>query len=404
MRSKALVALMILTSAAFGCRSNNSPNTDTPTLQQRIQNNELVAYSVVSQPAQGDSRDVWRIAVYDPLAQREISSFEVGDTTESPLHAVPAGNEIVVQFDRRVVAYSMDGSKSRVLHEAREGGYIVAIASSRDGRRLALTEYLQDQCPVLSERCLDARAITKVSAIELSSGNEVFSFGAEGFEYGSFVGAPQALTWRSDSAGLLIEGFLGGEQNSAVATVMLDGTVYDEGLRSFGTAGTSPDGRAIVRAPEPICDGLDLSWERHTLGVDETISKRPLARLSDDVRSLLHVAWSPDGRELLYQTYTLMPNPSRPACPQPDPITVQWFTLDIGSGMTTRAANRYAVEDRWYAAAAVDFRCDDIGVEEPYCPGNGQAAPVDAYVGGTKIASGFHFRLVVTPPRNSVNQ
>jgi DNA-binding CsgD family transcriptional regulator len=373
---------------------------EAPTLQDRIATGNAVAYAVVSRQFDllgGGLGRVWTIGVVDP-SSGVVSSFEVGDVIERPYQAAIAGDEIVINMSTKIVAYRRDSTGRRAIHQAPANGGVIGIATSPDGQRLAITEQVEDPCPVPDEPSRDSREVTRLKVIDIRTGDEQFDFGRDNPAFAAFPGQPYFVTWRADGRGIVVEAHTGDEAPAVIATVMLDGTVTIDDSRGFWLK-VSPSGEAILNTPEVICDGLDLSQERHELSVTELVTGHQLARLSDPSLSFMPVAWSPDGRQLMYKTYTMMPDEQRPACPLMDPATVRWHTLDLGSGSSDEAASRSEIEQRSYGDAALSFSCHGEPIEEAYCLGEGHEDPVDVYADGVQLASGTEFRLIGSAPR-----
>jgi len=400
----ALAGAAAVLAAALGLSCSSGDDTPgSATLQQRVRNNELIAYTVTARELTtpgGGLRLVWAIGVFDPQQGRHIGSFEVGGLDESPIQATLAGDEIVFNMGDRIEAYGYDGSGRRVVYETAAGGQILGIASSPDGGKLALAEQIEDPCPVAGEPCKDFRDVTRVRVIDLHNGKIQFDIGADDASFAAFPGRPQFVTWRADGRGVVVEGHTGDESPAVFATVMLDDrTVTVEDSRGFWLK-IAPSGEAMLHTPEETCGGLNLSVERHELSVTELVTGRELAALSDGTLSFIPVAWSPDGSQLMYKTYTAVPDAQLPECPAIDPATVRWHTLDLATGASADSADRYAIEQSWYGDAVLEFRCRDEPVEEPAdCIGDGHALPVDLYADGVLVASGTDFRRIVEAPR-----
>ena len=371
-----------------------------PTLQQRILDGTAVAYHVVSRQTQipdGPLRRTWTVGVYDAQEGRQTASFEVGDTDEWPTQSAVAGDDIVFNMGTKVVAYRYDGTGRRTVHAAPVGGIILGIATSPDGTRLALAEMVEDACPVVNQRCRSFLEVTRVKVIDLRTGEGRFDIGSDNTNFAAFPGYPQFVTWRADSRGIVVEGRTGDESPAVFATVMLDGSIAAEDSRGFWLK-ISPSGEATLHTPEEICSGLDLSTERHELRVTELITGRQLAALSDETLSFMPRAWSPDGRELMYETYTVVPREGRPGCTDIDPAAVRWYTLDLATGTSAEALSRSSIEQRWYGVA-LEFRCHGASVQEAFCVGDGHEDPLDLYAEGAKLASGSEFAVIGSAPR-----
>jgi hypothetical protein len=238
--------------------------------------------------------------------------------------------------------------------------------------------------------------VTRVKVIDLRTGEGRFDIGSDNTNFAAFPGYPQFVTWRADSRGIVVEVRTGDESPAVIATVMLDGSIAAEDSRGFWLK-ISPSGEATLHTPEEICSGLDLSTERHELRVTELVTGRQLAALSDETLSFMPRAWSPDGRELMYETYTGIPREGRPGCTDIDAAAVRWYTLDLATGTSAEALSRSSIEQRWYGVA-LEFRCHGARVQEAFCVGDGHEDPLDLYAEGSKLASGSEFAVIGSAP------
>lgn len=330
------------------------------------------------------------VVTYDVGAKRELASFEVGKVGEYPVDVILAGDKVIVNLEQRIVLYNTDGSSRRELRTAPPGGHVIGIGASPDGSKLALAEQVARKC---EPRCPPYADITSVAFLDVASGQELRAVPQSAPGFAGFRGQAAVFTWRDDGTGAVVQGYTYSEAPSGTATVLLNGTVLTHEIGDYPLV--SPNGRyAAVRGPTTICS-LSSPIEQHEVSVRELESGGLLSSVHDDTLNLQWQEWSPDGTQLLYQTYSLRPDPGGSPCKLQDENTVRWYVLRVDGSPPSPVDDLEVLRDRWYGDRRVKFLCDDRFVLYPYCPderGIGQA--VDLYVGDTKVDSGMDIRII----------
>ena len=348
----------------------------------------------------GRTAPIWNISTYDVSEKRIVHSFNVGADGDIPTQAVLAGDQIVVNLESRIVEYDLDGSNARELRRAREGGAFLGIGASPDGTLLAVTE----QTRPLSDGGASARAsrdspfgpITNIVVINLKSQSEIMALRADDPRLDGFRGQPAATKWRDDGRGFIVTGDLTG----TLVSILLDGTVRIHSARYEYQI--SPSGRFVLDDETIVCDTLAFS-PRHYLAIRTLDDDRIVSSLRDNARVLDPVEWSPDGTELIFESYPSAATAIGTNCPERDTTSPRTYHVLLADGSPAFDVSGVAdARRRWYGDRAIEYRCNGVVVVQPYCQTpSGSAEPIDAYAGGALIASGVDFRLIPNPPRPS---
>lgn len=356
----------------------------------------LLVYSIGAPP--DSPTPGWTIRTYDVGAGRTISSFEIGRAGELPQQAVLAGSRIVVNLNRRIVSYALDGSDARDLRRTSgaDGNYIVSIGVSPDGTRIALTEQRAPVCTTPDASgtgtCSPFSANTDIVVIDAADGHELLKVpqSAPGFE--GYVGQAAVTAWRDDGRGFVVSGYTYSEYYGGVATVMLDGSVRQHDYRSWPYI--APNGRYIADGQGSPCS-LSLPTERHELRLRDIDGNRIVNQTAEPVLNIEPTEWSPDGTEFLYRTYMLVPEPSQPPCRTADESTVTWHVLRTDGSPPSTETDQYGARRRWFGDRYLEYRCAGSVVPQAYCSAaDGTDAAIDLYLRGQLAGSGRELRVI----------
>jgi dipeptidyl aminopeptidase/acylaminoacyl peptidase len=309
---------------------------------------------------------VWRIATWDVTSGREVASFEVGDVESSPLQVSLAGRDVIVNFDDRIVRYSLDGSSARELYrDARDGGSMIEARASPDGRYVAVTEFVHEWCPQIEERCRDPRDVTRVFVIDLEMGAEVLSVSPTDPAFDGMIGVPANITWRDDGAGFLVWVSPQSEMPAHVVTVMLDGTLTPHPYPVYRVY-VAPNGRYAIADDFQTCD-LSLAVERHEASIFDLDSGVVLTALTENESNIALSEWSPDGQEFLVRMATLEPAPAPSECFVEDESTAEWWIMRASGEPPIAVSGLREARRRWYGGQLIVYRCDGVETDDAYC-------------------------------------
>ncbi|MGD0765758.1 MAG: hypothetical protein ABR978_05570, partial [Dehalococcoidia bacterium] len=105
--------------------------------------------------------------------------------------------------------------------------------------------------------------------------------------------------------------------------------------------------------------------------------------------------WSPDSRELVYSTYSPRPSSDWPGYLEQDPASERWYLLRVDGSPPEPVAGIEAVHERWYGQRNVQLRCSGEISHSTYCSDQkGSEQPVDIYLNGSFIGSGYYVNVV----------
>lgn len=354
----------------------------------------------------GRTAQVWDVTTYDTAEHRVVHSFEVGAEGDFPTQAVIAGDKIVVNLETRVVEYNRDGSNPRELRHALDGGRILGVGASPDGALLAITEQtreLFDAPANPSATALPYSAITNIAVIDLRSGAEVLALPASDPGFAGYNGQPARVIWRDDGRGFIVEGYCYCDGGASFATILLDKTIVVHDGSWSGTL-VAPNARfSIVDTGSLVC-GLGGIPVRHSMPLRDLDTNGIVITVQDDVQNVEPVEWSPDGSQLLYRSYTVSSDPSRPECLIEDPGSSRYHVLPTDGSPPFDIASVAEARKRWSGDQAIEYRCRTEVVVQPYClTPSGQQDNLDVSVGGALVASNQDFRLIPNPLRHVVS-
>ena len=325
------------------------------------------------------------IATYDVSAKRQVASFEIGDVGEYPIDVIIVGNKLAVNLEQRIVLYNLDGSDPRELRKALPGGSIIGVGASRDGTKLALAEQTG---PLCDPECRPYADVTSVVFLDVASGQELLVVPQSAPGFAEFRGQAWVFTWRDDGKGVVVHGATYSEQPGGTATVLLDGSVRTHEVDGY----VSPNGR--YTAIGGYITDCPLETE-HEIALRALDTGGLLSSVHDDSVNFQLQEWSPDGTELLYQTYLVRANPNGSRCKIVDETTVRWYVLRTDGSPPSPVPDPEALRDQWYGAARPKLLCGDHVVLYPHCSDErGIAQPVDIYIADTKVDSGMDIQIL----------
>ncbi|MEX0750534.1 MAG: helix-turn-helix transcriptional regulator [Dehalococcoidia bacterium] len=354
-------------------------------LAARLASRELVAFK------SGD--ETWRIGVFDSVAMRQIASFDAGHDSDTPSSAVIAGDRIVVNYGKRLDSHRIDGTDKLTVLEI-DKGWLYDVASSPDGRLLALTVQTEDElCLPLPEGATSGPCgrtfadVTAVLVVDALTGDQVLRIPQSDARFGGLTGQAAHPVWRADGQAFVVTGSTQSEQPGNRATVYLDGRVIISTPLDYFVPN---NGTRIATGEIEPCENLNL--RRHELRIVDIETGHVLfATVSDDHRVFFPFEWSPDGTELLYFTQAYPRGPTDTSC-EWDGATTEWSLLSV-DGVVTNAVDPRDVHRRWFGTGAVEFECaQPTALLDGYCTEAQYASK--AIVNGETVVEGTNIRIL----------
>ncbi len=145
------------------------------------------------------------------------------------------------------------------------------------------------------------------------------------------------------------------------------------------TRGTQPS------RPWQLCS-LSTWPEVHDFSIASLADGRTLVHIHDDSLSFYPVRWSPDGTELLYQTYEMTTPES--GCKDKLAGSERWWVIGVDGAPARSVSDPLAVMRQWYGNEYVEYRCLGKPVLDPACVDEEQqSAPVEIYVDGALVTT-----------------
>lgn len=220
--------------------------------------------------------------------------------------------------------------------------------------------------------------------------------------FSGYRGQASLVVWRDDGRGFVVAGQTQSEAPGGLATIMLDGSVRTE--RDADYASLSPNGRFLGAGKLEVCD-FSSAFQQHDLEIRELGTGRTIYSLQDPVLNMRPREWSPDGSELLYETFATLPKGAGSPCQVQDDASTRWYVVGTDGSPPRPVAGVMAARRAWYGAHLIEFQCDGTPAPDPYCTSpDGQAQPVSAYLKGVLIARGKDFRLIENAAQHAVNR
>jgi hypothetical protein len=385
-----IVFAFVVCGLIAGCSRAASRPADTPTPARTPSNRLLVYMQRGTQVIAKDDRSLptWSIVTYDPATQRQLSSFVVGDpdTHEAASQAVLAGGRVVVNFEQKLVSYALDGSDPRDLFVSLPG-FIISISASPDGSKIAFAYVDGTKCPETPHWCLSTDA-TFIYVIDATTGAELLRVPQSDPGFDGYFGQAALITWRDDGAAFAVTSYTYTEEPGDLATVTLQGDVKTYGFRGGDAELVSPDARHATTQSPSVCS-LSTWPEVHDLSIVSLADGHTVTRVHDDNLSFYPVRWSPDGAELLYQTYEM----TMPASGCKDKLagSERWWVVGVDRSPASGVSDPFTVMRRWYGDEYVEYRCMDKPVLDPVCiDEEHESVAVEIYVGGAPVTSSLN--------------
>jgi hypothetical protein len=332
------------------------------------------------------------IVTYDRASGRAVASFTLGNADAAPGDVVLAGNRLIVNLERGVMAYDLDGSRPCELWSGPTNGHILSIAASPDGAKLALTEEDAGRCGDGQPQGCDYASMTVVDILDASTGRLLREVPQSDPQFQGYFGQAAIITWRDDSAAVAVRSYTYSEQPGDLATITLDGAVAVDHFPGEAGPYVAPNGRYASTMTGVLCS-MDRPFENHDLAIRDLWTGRIAAALRDANISFVPVRWSPDGTELLYQSYAMIPDPAGSPCKEWDASSIRWGVLRADGSPPAPEPDPVGAMRRWSGQDYVEYRCMGKPVMTPECPEDGGL--VDVALDGRQIATRVAgFRLV----------
>jgi hypothetical protein len=399
-----------LAAIAVACDGSDEPEQPTPT--PFVAPAEGFVYAHVTRGGFGGApEDVYRIAVFDSQAMADVAAFEVTGPVGYPSPSIIlARDEVLVNHGDRLTAYTLDGTASRDIRTAEDGGHIAGFDVSPDNATLAVTEWFRDPCPTpspgaSSAQCEPFRDVSRLVFIETDTGDVIRELRQEEPPLDALPGYVQHVFWWSDGNRITAHGVVNPEGPGTTAVVTPDGDVRVSSIRDYHPE--RPDGRYMFTGER--LEACQLALNRIELAIIDLMDDSVATSARDETRLVNDYYWSPDGSELLFSTVSFTEQPasevlgegSEGVCQIRDEQTEQWSVLHVDGSPTETGVDMYAVFDRWYGDNLLTYICDGERVRAVgWCldEGNlfsaGTYAPADVWFRGQHIANTKDFELL----------
>ena len=399
-----LVALALLL-AACDSSDDSAPTTGTPDATSVAGGfvppaKGFVYAELLTEPG---ANAVYRIAVFDAEQLRDAAEFEVRPGgTYPPQPFMLAGDRVLVKLDDRIQSFALDGSDSWTLHTAQTGGGFMGTDVSSDESLLAVAETTRSQCPTpsaggSSAPCESLENVTRLSIIDLESGDAVLQLNPGGPPLTELPGAAFHVYWWANGSAVTVHGFLGGETAPSAAVLTLDGDLRVSRVLDFHPE--RPDGRYMFTGERVESCSLDIY--RIEAAIVDLADDAVVASVRDERRLVGEIIWSPDGAALLFSTHTfnVVPPPEGSGvttmCRERVEGSEQWGVLHTDGAPPEMGIEPFAVIDGWYGDQLITFSCQgERRFDERYCTAGGVPAPAEVLFRGRQIASTTEFHLL----------
>ncbi len=277
----------------------------------------------------------YRVFLYDAGRHEHLGWLELGGVPPQL-----AGKEYVVLTEDELVAYQLDGSRSRTVASTEEDSlfYGMSPAVSPDGRFVAVL--------IIAEDGPDFLAITRV--IEIETGQTVIEVTSplQSRENEGWFGWPMPCCWSADSSVLLMRGNTESEAPGTLGYLALDGELHASGVHAFGLIDPTRE-RVAAMDPGAMMIGGPMP-ELRIVELDD--GSEQVVHAGEEELLLLPYEWSPDGSALLYRVNE----------PDGDDWRLREVRmLDLATGEDSLAPPVNDLRAEWYGDRAIGFVCDD---------------------------------------------
>ena len=305
----------------------------------------VLAYQTIT----GDER----LVIYDLGAGRVLWSTRARIEGFTGVAGVAlAGKDVIVATGKKVRVYSHDGTSGAVLFTTGADEYVIDIAASKDGSKLAITLEGPSEpfgTPTASGQVYRWRGA--VVFIDLTTRTQIRRFESNQPEFAEAKGYFYEVMWREDGQGVVLNFGTSSERPGGAATVYVDGRVVLHDLEAF--AYVSPDGRLAVDG-EGTVGCLALAGRR--FGVVDLDQGAETAAVEEPGYMYSGQDWSPRSDEflLLRRTYD-----ESQICSIRN-LPTEAFTLSASTGELRRVSDLEALYRRWYGDELLWMDCGPV--------------------------------------------
>jgi dipeptidyl aminopeptidase/acylaminoacyl peptidase len=329
----------------------------------------LLVYEAV-----GDSVEV---VVYDIGSRRDLWRFQ-----PSGPYALAPGRAAIIEVSAspglELRERRLSGAADTVLRFSSQQR-VTGVAISPDGTKVAFgttdgNSFRTDESIQLLD--INAGEVTELARFEYAPGTL------------DIIGRPEPVVWRADGSGIVFRYYSGHGPAALLGTLSTSGNLISHGV--FASL-ISPDGRYAVNDDVNTVGCIPDSPQR--LRLIDLLTGGDTVVVEDPARGIRDERWSPNGDELMYDTYDtvdLGPGACLPGLAQASRKTY----LVSPSDPVPAEVDATTVRKRWYAGHDVSVTCATSPEEWGGCAGQ-----VALTIDGSPVATSREIRIIGVVPR-----
>jgi hypothetical protein len=318
-----------------------TPSSDTPAHPTGLlPQGRLFVYSIELATANSASRSWPTVAIraYQIDSRRDNEVLRFGGIDDFPVASLVTARYAVYATEPHVVRVDLASGAQTELYHIGPGDRLATVQDidvSPDGKTLAI---------VTGDCC--GRPDEKLMLLDLESGRETLAVVRSDPRLAGLSGYFWKVHWRDDGAGVVVQTGTSSERPGSTVTVLTSGVVRRPVAPGYDLL--APSGRAVTAGQGTL--GCMLISSR-SLAIADLDSGLELAAISDPSKAFTAWAWSPDGRELLFQERDYAESD---ACAWVE-HTPRYFVLTLAG---VRAVDDLsALFRRWYGEHLVSLQC-----------------------------------------------